>query len=134
MKLFHNLLFVASISIFSGCTVFQNISVNDLKNEKYFRNKYILNKTIKEINEAVYIYSNECKSLGNFSINPANPKVAQMVYKGMGFTQSSVYALFTFKEQNDKTTLVKLYTYHSTWASLRSEKVINALKSPKTCQ
>ena len=126
--------FVLSLFVFlTGCASVQNLTVMDVQQEKYFYKQYEFNKSLDQIESAIYEYSTVCRSLGNFMRNPIEKNTAKMTVEGMGLTTSSVLVVLDFEEKSSNETILKAYTYYSGWQSY-VDKVIKAVNSPQNCE
>lgn len=101
----------------TGCVPFQNLSMEDVRNEDHFVKEGSIPMSIEKIDYCLKQYSYNCKKIDSITINPENTKEASLIGYGMGLTQANPYVIIDFIEQNDGTTKYKGYTAISTWNS-----------------
>jgi len=133
MQLFSKLTIAFFLIMLTGCHAFQNLSTDEVRQEKYFYKNVTFEKSIKEIQSALYTYTSNCRPMVPFNVNPKNPKKAQMLFKLTGLTKTSIIGVLDFKEIKQDSTLLTSYSYYSTWES-EIDGVIDAIRSPKSCQ
>ena len=98
----------------TGCVSFQDLSMEDVRNEEHFVKEGFIPMSIEKIDYCLKQYSYNCKNINMLSINPKNAKEAALVEYGIGLRQANPYVIIDFIEQDDRTTKYKGYTAIST--------------------
>lgn len=124
---------VISFSVFLAGCILNNLTVQDIEQEKYLRKEYSLNKSLDDIESALYQYATNCRPLGEFMRNPAEKNKAKMISSIVGWTDMSVVYVLDFLESEPNSTKIRVYAYYSNWTWV-SDKTIKAIKSPGICQ
>lgn len=132
MRTIFILLFVI-LAFVAGCHMLQNLTVDDIRNTKYFYREYTLDVSICEINKSLYAHASSCRPICNFKVNPENGHEAIITIGMTGFTDTSITFVMDFKEnpQTSKTT-IRAYSYHAGWRKY-GDRVIRAIQNPGDC-
>lgn len=114
-----------------GCAAFQNLTVDDVRQDKFLSVTKTYDLTIKQIAKNLYQYNLKCSPLPDIKIDPSDPNKAILIFILPGFTDASVVNVVDFEQFGDKT-LVKGYKYTTPligWI----DNVIWAIEHPQTC-
>ena len=115
-----------------GCSTLQNLTVDDVKQDKFLAVTQTYDLTIKQIAQNLYQYDTKCSPLPDtIRIDPSNPNNGLLAVKSMGFTDVSIVAVVDFKQDGNKT-LVKGYKYTTPLIS-SLDSIIWAIDHPNTC-
>lgn len=107
-----------------GCGPFQNVNMEDVRNDEHFRKDGVIPMSIERIDFCLKQYNYKCTPTLIPTINPENGKEAHLVTYVMGWTQYNPYLIIDLYEQENKQTYYKGYTFISTWDSA-IDKIIN---------
>ena len=115
-----------------GCSSLQNLTVDDVKQDKFLAVTQTYDLTIKQIAQNLYQYDTKCSPLPDtIRIDPSNSNNGLLAVKSMGFTDVSIVAVVDFKQDGNKT-LVKGYKYTTPLIS-SLDSIIWAIDHPNTC-
>lgn len=126
-----NLIFLLFIPLL-GCSTLQNLTVDDVRQDKFLAVTQTYDLSIKQITQNLYQYDTKCSPLPDtIRIDPSNPNNGLLTVKSMGFTDVSIVAVVDFKQDGNKT-LVKGYKYTTPLIS-SLDSIIWAIDHPNTC-
>lgn len=114
-----------------GCAAFQNLTVEDVRQDKFLSVTKIYDLTIKQISQNLYQYNLRCTPIPDLKIDPSDPNRAILTSQSMGFTELSVVTVVDF-QQNGSKTIVKGYKYTTPLIS-NLDSIMWAIDNPKTC-
>jgi hypothetical protein len=117
-----------------GCHSLRNISANDIRTEKYFYKKFIVAKSIPEIQSSIYTYSKACRPIPELQVDPLSPNKAFISLVAPGLTAGSVIVIMDFSQESpQRITRINTYSYYSTWHR-HIENIVQAIIEPNVCQ
>jgi hypothetical protein len=123
------LLLIISI-LFSGCSTLQNLTVEDVRKDKYLTVKRTYDLTLDQIAKNIYQYNNKCSPLGvPLEIDPSDPSRAIITAKTIGLTNMSIVAVVDFKQIGNQT---EVHGYKYTTIS-HLPRIVWAIDHPFTC-
>ena len=114
-----------------GCSTLQNLTVEDVRQDKFLSVTKIYDLTIKQISQNLYQYNLKCTPIPDLKIDPSDPNRAILTSQSMGFTELSVVTVVDF-QQNGSKTIVKGYKYTTPLIS-NLDSIMWAIDNPKTC-
>ncbi len=117
--------------LLAGCASFQNLTVDDVRQDKFLSVTKTYDLTIKQISQNLYQYNLKCTPLPDLKIDPSDPNRAILTSQSMGFTELSIVTVVDFQQNGSKTT-VKGYKYTTPLIS-NLDSIIWAIDNPKNC-
>ena len=121
-----------TFALLIGCSTLQNLTVDDVRQDRFLAVDRSYDLTIKQITQNMYQYDTKCSPLpGTIRIDPSNPNNGLLTVKSMGFTDVSIVAVVDFKQDGTKT-LVKGYKYTTPLIS-PLDSIIWAIDNPSMC-
>ncbi len=131
MKIFKTFQIFLISFLVTGCSALQNLTVDDVRQNKYLSVTKTYDLTIKQISQNLYQYNLRCSPIPDLKIDPSDPNRAILTTNSMGFTDVSVVTVVDFQQQGTKT-LVKGYKYTTPLIS-QLDSIIWAIDNPKSC-
>ena len=131
MKLLKLLEILSVAFLLFGCSALQNLTVDDVRQDKFLSVTRTYDLTIKQISQNLYRYNLKCSPLPDIKIDPSNPYKAILTTQSMGFTDLSIVTVVDFEQEGSKT-LVKGYKYTSPLISYL-DSIIWAIDYPHIC-
>jgi len=123
-----------SVVLLAGCGAMQNLSTEDIIQPQYLRRSEVIEKTIPEIQQAIFDYSAKCTQLPPLRVNPSNPKTALYLTTMMGLTQANPGIVITFNQSGERTQAASYsYNYGFAWPS-RIDDIFEAINNPTKCR
>ncbi|MGG4774337.1 hypothetical protein ACLO87_06865 [Paenalcaligenes sp. Me52] len=100
----------------SGCAMFQNVKIDQLRTPENLRKSGTIEKSIPQIQQALYDYGDKCSTTGTpLAVNPSDPRKARFTTYIPGFTRDSAVLLVELNQVGDELTEYQGYTYYLTW-------------------
>ena len=94
-----------------GCAALQNLTVDDVRQDKFLMVTKTYDLTLKQIVENLYQYDTKCTPLqSSIRIDPSNPNIGILTSNSMGLNSLSIVTVVDFKQDGNKT-LVRGYKY-----------------------
>lgn len=115
-----------------GCHALQNLTVNDVKQEKYYYRSDVIDTSLQQIVSNLYKYGQHCRSMPTLKVDPSDPSKGYITIGQPGLTKESIIIYIDFYQVNVNKTELKAYSYYSTWHKLVDE-IIQAAKKPEVC-
>ncbi len=132
MKLLSSIIIIHGSVLLAGC-ILNNHTVQDIEQTKYLRKEYSINKSLDNIESALYQYATNCRPQGNLMRNPAEKSKAKMIFSMVGWTDMSVIVVLDFWESEPNSTELKVYAYDGQFQHFFADKIIKAIESPGIC-
>jgi hypothetical protein len=131
MKQIKSLQILSFTFLLVGCSALQNLTVEDVRQEKFLSVTKTYDLTIKQISHNLYQYNLKCTPVPDLRIDPSNPNKAILTSNSIGFTDVSIVTVVDFQQEGSKT-LVKGYKYTTPLIS-NLDSIIWAIDNPQTC-
>lgn len=118
----------------TGCIAFQNLTTEDILRPEYLRRTATIEKTIPQIQQALYDYSAKCSLMPALRINPSDPNSAILQTTTIGWTKQNP-AIVIQLTQNGKQTKAEGYSYSYEFAwPTRMDELFQPLVDPTICK
>ena len=130
-----NSMIICILILLSGCMAFQNLSMSDIKSDKYYYKSYVLKMPLKEIEVVLYEFGQRCRPLPEITTDPKSGKKAYISWNRYFTANPKIIGLMDFIENEDGTsTTVKAYWYYTSIDGKLSDRIISIIESPEECR
>lgn len=103
---------VLALIFIVGCASFVNLSASDIRKEKYLVKNTTTGDSIKDIQAALFEYSQNCKALPEIKTNPADPGRGVLTYSGVPGPTQSIVVVIDLEQAGADSTNIKAYSYY----------------------
>lgn len=120
--------------VLTGCIAFQNLTTEDIIQPEYLRRTAVIEKTIPQIQQALFDYSAKCSLMPALRVNPSDPNSAILQTTTMGLTKLNP-AIVIVLTQTGKQTKADGYSYSYEFAwPTRMDELFQPLIDPSICK
>jgi len=119
--------------LLGGCVGMRDITANDLRKPEYASESAHFDKSIQQVNQALFEHATACRAFGTISADPTGAKRIVVTDEGMGLTKMAVWALVDIDADAGGVTLTSYDYYRNGNTRHFIGEVINAINDPKTC-
>ncbi|KAA0998582.1 hypothetical protein FVF58_44105 [Paraburkholderia panacisoli] len=120
------------VVLLGGCVGMRDITANDLRKPEHAAQTLYFDKSVQQVNQALFEHATGCRSLGTISADPTGSRIV-VTDEGMGLTKLAVWALVDIDADGSGVRLTSYDYYHNKNTRHFIGEVINAISDPKTC-